>query len=111
MWVAKDRVGRGVNMHECFVIIESQVDFPWFPTTNFFVAFKINILADQHLVIFSGIDLTFHFREEASARLLQRNMNLNGFLLLFAQMIYKVGPKQGYVTYTEFGKSKRLLRQ
>ena len=43
----------------------TQVDFLWFPTTNLFVAFVINFLADQNAMSCVGGGLTLHLREIA----------------------------------------------
>ena len=58
----------------------TQVDFLFLPTTNLFVAFKTNFLADQNVMSDVGADFTFHFCNNTLARPLPRNMNLNGII-------------------------------
>ena len=55
----------------------TQIDFLFLPTTNLFVAFITNFLADQHVMSCLGGDLTFHFRDEALAGLSLWNIDLN----------------------------------
>ena len=59
-------------MHQCIVLyfhniffkIETKVDFLWFATTNLFVAFPMNFLADQNVMGCVGVDLTFDLSDE-----------------------------------------------
>ena len=75
------------------MIVVSNVNFLWFPTTDLFVAFITDFLADQNIMSYPRGDLAFNFEHKALTRPLPRNMNLNGILSIFAQMTDKVGPK------------------
>ena len=66
-----------LDKHPIWIIVESQIDFRFLPTTNVFVSFITNILADQNFMSCAGVDLTLHFRDEALTGLQMRNMNLN----------------------------------
>ena len=55
----------------------AQVNFPWFPSANLFVAFITNFLADQNIMRCVGGDLTPDLRDETVGGLLFWNMNLN----------------------------------
>ena len=58
-------------------IIVTKVDFPWFSTTNVFVAFPTNFPADQNVMSFAGGNLAFHSGDKTLAVSSLRNMNLN----------------------------------
>ena len=66
-----------LDFQDIIVIIEPQVNLLWFPTTNLFVAFVTDFIADQDGMSCLGIDLTFHFRDKTLTGLLTRDMNLN----------------------------------
>ena len=55
----------------------AQVNFPWFPTANPFVAFITYFLADQNIMRCVRGDLTPDLRDETVRGLLFWNMNLN----------------------------------
>ena len=55
----------------------TQVDFLWFPTTNLFVAFIANFLADQNVMSCVRGDLTPHFEHETLFGFSLWYMNLN----------------------------------
>ena len=60
-----------------YVVIVTQVDFLWFFTTNLFVAFIPNCLANQNIVRRVGSDLALDFCDKTAAWLSKWNMNLN----------------------------------
>ena len=62
------------------VIIVTQVDFLFLPTTNPFVAFVTYFLADQNAMRCFGVDLTFHLEHKTLTGLLTRYINLNGII-------------------------------
>ena len=62
------------------IIIVTQVDIRFLLTTNVFVAFITNILADQNVMSCAGGDLTFHLCNNTLAGLSLWNINLNGII-------------------------------
>ena len=58
-------------------IIVSEGNLLFLPTTNLFVAFMTNLIADQNVMSCVGTDLTFHFRQETLAGFVTWNGNLN----------------------------------
>ena len=69
-----------LNFERIPIPIVTQVDFLFLPTTNLFVAFPTNFLADQNIVSCARAGLTFHFRDETLTGLHLRYMNLNGII-------------------------------
>ena len=63
-----------------FIIVVSNVNFLWFPTTNLFVAFLANFLAEQNPMSCLGAQLTFHFEHKTPAGPSLRDMNLSGII-------------------------------
>ena len=61
----------------------TQVDFLFLPTTNLFVAFITNFLADQNVMSCVRVNLTLHLSEKTLGWLLIWNMNLNGIINIF----------------------------
>ena len=67
-----------LNQHKRGIIIVSNVNFLWFPSTDIFVATRNgDFLADHNVMTCLGSDLTFYFEHKTGAGPSCWNMDLN----------------------------------